>query len=137
MLRIKVFQNSQTSVVPSLISIAGSPQSVVAIAPLTTPLGPTEILVGGVGTGTPYKLADFSANTTNEGVFSAQNKAAFSIFWAFGSPGTPGLTTSNGIELPAGAFLTLDNIGGAVIWAASGTPQTAGSGTRVSAESRP
>src|SRR6266481_396155 len=119
MLRIKIFQNSTTTVVTTST----------IVAPLTTPLTPSEILIGASGTGTPYKLVDLSANTTNEGQVTLQNKAAFSVFWGYGTPGTPNLTTGNGIELLAGAYLILDNIGGAVIWGSSGTPQTAGSGT--------
>lgn len=97
-------------------------------AALNTTIGPSEILVG-----TPVtKLADFSSATSAAAQFTGQNKAAFSIFWGYGTPGTPNLTTANGTELQTGAFLSLDGIGGLVIWAISGTAQTAGSGTRVS-----
>ncbi len=127
MIHVRVFPSGQSLTVTTSV----------ALSPVTTPLTPSEILIGASGTGTPYKLADLSANTTNEAQVTLQNKAAFSVFWGYGTPGTPNLTTGNGIELLAGAYLILDNIGGAVIWGSSGTPQTAGSGTRVTGVSRP
>jgi hypothetical protein len=101
----------------------------VEIAALTRVIGPSEILVGTVA---PTKLADLS--TTNGGI-GAQvviaNLAAFTIFWCYGTPTAPALTTANGVPLPSNAFLTLDAIGGLCIWAISGTAQSAGSGTRI------
>jgi hypothetical protein len=104
--------------------------TVVKPAPLNTTIGPSEILVG-----TPVtKLADLSSATSNSAQVTIQNRAAFSIFWCYGTPGTPtGLTTGTGVELPTNSFLSLDGIGGLCVWAISGTPQTSGSGTRVTA----
>lgn len=108
---------------------APSVPDLVKVAPLNTTIGPSEILVG---TPTPTKLADLSAATSSGAQVTIQNRSAFSIFWCYGTPGTPtALTTGTGVELPTNSFLTLDGIGGVCVWAISGTPQSAGSGTRV------
>lgn len=114
------------------IAVDGSSQTInaasqVTIKPLATPIGPQEFLVG---TGV-VKVADLSAASGAEAEVFIENKAAFAIFFCLGTPGTPGLTTANGMDIPSTGFVTLDMIGGLCVWAVSGTVQTAGSGTRV------
>lgn len=104
-------------------------------ARLRVSLGPEEILVG---TPTPTLIADFTNVNRGEGVCVIQNKAGFDVYFCLwhgigsGTPsGTPPLTTGNGLPIPTLGYLTLDNIGGMAVWAIAGTPQVAGSGTRI------
>lgn len=100
------------------------------IEPLNSALQATEFVVG---TPAPTKIADLTAAEGAQGAVMAQNLSSFVIFYGLSDAtvGTPALTTANGIQIPAGGYLVLDNIGGLSVWAISGTPQTAGSGTRV------
>ena len=96
--------------------------------PLNTVIGPSEILVG---TATPTKLADLAAASGSDAQVVIANLASFQIFWGYGTPTAPALTTANGVPMPANSFLTLDGIGGLCVWAIAGTAQSAGSGCRV------
>lgn len=103
--------------------------TVVELSPLNTIIGPSEVLVG---TASASKLCDLSTATGASAQVVINNRAAFSIFWCYGTPTAPAaLTTGTGTELPSNGFLTLDDIGGLCVWAISGTAQSAGSGTRV------
>jgi len=99
------------------------------IEPLNTAIGPSEVLAG---TPTPTLAADLTSAEGAQAEVTLQNLSNFVIFYALsGTPGPPALTTANGVQIPAGGYLTLDGIGGMAVWIISGTAQSAGSGTRV------
>lgn len=88
-------------------------------------LGPTAFTVGT----TAVKIVDLSSVTFGgESQVAIENTATFAIFFCYSVPttgtpaGTPQLTTTNGVSIPAGAVLLLDDIGGMQVWAIAGTP---------------
>lgn len=97
---------------------------------LRSVLTATETLLGGGGT--PGKVVDLSASLQGEAQVIIYNAATFSVFWTYGTPGTPvALSTNTGIPLAAQSYLVLDGIGGMCIWFTSGTPQASGSGLKT------
>lgn len=100
------------------------------IVPLDTRIGPTEFV-----NGTPNQtqlVLDYAAAASAIANAQLFNLSPFTIYYGFGTPtGDGGLTTANGMPLPANSYVTLDQIGGMSIWYTTGTPQTAGKGLRI------
>lgn len=113
---------------PGSVQIAGT--VVVDLSALTTRLAPVEILVTAAA---EILLADLTAALSSKSVLIVQNLGPNAIFYAFNlDPGTgPGVTTANGISLPAGQTVLLDDVGGLAMWARTSVLQIAGAGTRV------
>lgn len=97
-------------------------------APLVRTIGPKEVLVGTTAT----ILADCSDVLNSPAAVTVYNNGPNSIWWCYAPAGvTPSITTTNAIELPAGAYQNFDGIGGLAVWAINTTPQNSGAGTRV------
>ncbi len=100
----------------------------VSLAPLTAYTAATEFVLAA---GVPTNVMNLSGMSSSRGSVCLCDRARVGIFVGWGSPGTPHLTTGNGVTIPAGAYLTFDNMGGLSLWAISGTTMTAGSGLRT------
>lgn len=90
----------------------------------------SEVLVLGT---TPTLLANMLDVSSGEGILLLSNAGSASIFFCFGGSAVtpPTLTINNGIPLPVGGLVILDDIGGCAVWGIAAANQTAGSGTRV------
>lgn len=103
--------------------------SIVVPPRMTTAVPSAETVLTTAGGAT--KIADLTNAKSGKGVVTVYNRAAFEVFYTFGTPSGSGLTTGNGVSIPANAYLAFDDIGGMCLWAITGTNMTAGSGLRV------